>query len=190
MQKIVVIGGGPCGVSAALAASRVGFDVVLLEAREEVGGMAGHETYGSNIYDFGTHVFHTDRPHVMELATEFGGDDLHEYPRSGNLHIKFGQKYFSYPLRGLDLLANLPLSTLMKAGTSFLYSLAFRDLLGPSPRDTEEYLIAKFGRVLYRLFFEEYSRKAWAFPALSLTLPLDNNGFQGRMSLAFSSRCW
>jgi hypothetical protein len=55
--KIVVIGGGLAGVTAAIALSEVGADVTLAEARPRLGGATTSFSRGGLIVDNGQHVF-------------------------------------------------------------------------------------------------------------------------------------
>lgn len=63
MSKLVVIGGGIAGLSAALATSRAGFEVVLLEKNAEVGGKLHERRLGSYRFDAGPSIL-TLRPYI------------------------------------------------------------------------------------------------------------------------------
>jgi protoporphyrinogen oxidase len=64
--NVLVIGGGPCGSSAAWEIARGGYDVTLIEPREHLGGLASHNIFNGNVYEFGTHVFHTDQIELLK----------------------------------------------------------------------------------------------------------------------------
>ncbi|HXZ77964.1 MAG TPA: FAD-dependent oxidoreductase, partial [Streptosporangiaceae bacterium] len=55
--KIVVIGGGLAGITAAIALSEVGADVTLAEARPRLGGATTSFSRGGLMVDNGQHVF-------------------------------------------------------------------------------------------------------------------------------------
>ena len=55
--KIVVIGGGLAGITAAIALSEVGADVTLIEARPRLGGATTSFSRGGLMVDNGQHVF-------------------------------------------------------------------------------------------------------------------------------------
>jgi len=165
-NTLLVIGGGPCGCSAAWEASRLGIKTILAEARPVLGGLAASNRLGGNFYEYGTHVFHTHLPELLQRIKALMGSELLEIERGSNLHIKFRGRYFVYPLQGLDLIRNLPPGLGIRAGLSFLKAVALYDILklGASPKNSEEYLVMSFGRVLYEVFFKTYSEKVWGLP--------------------------
>ncbi len=166
---VLVIGGGPCGCSAAWKIAAAGYDVTLVEQREKLGGLASHEKFKGNVAEFGSHVFHTDQSDLLAEVRRIMGAELLEFERQGHIHIKFRGHYFAYPLKGTDLIRNLPLSLSVKAALSFFKSLIWYDLLAKRPMaNTEEYLVRKFGEVLYEVFFRDYSRKFWGLPCSEL----------------------
>ncbi len=137
--------------------------------RTRLGGIAGHKSFGDNIYEYGTHVFHTDKPWLFDRVKGLLGPGLLEHERDGKIEIKFRGQYFAYPLKGLNLFANLPASLAMKAGMSFAKSVLLHDcILRSKPRNAEEYLIQKFGRTLYEVFFKDYSHKVWGVTCAEL----------------------
>lgn len=165
-STILVIGGGPCGCSAAWEASRLGLKTILVEERPVLGGLAAGNRLGGNIYEYGTHVFHTHLPGLLAKIKRLMGPELLEIDRGSNLHIKFSGRYFVYPLQGIDLIRNLPAGLGIRAGLSFCKAVLLHDILkrGGAPQNTEEYLIRSFGNVLYNSFFKNYSEKVWGLP--------------------------
>jgi len=84
MAKIVVVGAGFCGLSAALALRQAGADVTVLEARERVGGRV--EAYANGlgeVVDTGGQFICDDMPEVMKLARRYWAT-LVESDFSGN----------------------------------------------------------------------------------------------------------
>ncbi len=63
MSKLVVIGGGMAGLSAALGACRAGFEVTLLEKNAEVGGKLHEQWLGPYRFDAGPSIL-TLRPYI------------------------------------------------------------------------------------------------------------------------------
>ena len=52
---VLVVGGGPCGLAAALGAARRGRSVRLLEASDHLGGMAASFEVAGQRVDHGSH---------------------------------------------------------------------------------------------------------------------------------------
>lgn len=167
--NVLIVGGGPTGCAAALEIAGAGYGVTVVEAEEKLGGLASHKIFNGNVFEYGTHVFHTDSPALLQQVKKLMGDELLEIERGSKIHIKFHNRYVAYPLQGADLLANLPKRVAVSACLSFLKSVIFYEMLMPRhPRTTEEYLIQKFGKVLYEEFFRDYSRKVWGAPCSEL----------------------
>ncbi|HEX9527341.1 MAG TPA: FAD-dependent oxidoreductase, partial [Streptosporangiaceae bacterium] len=56
-HKVVVIGGGLAGITAAIGLREAGADVTLVEARPRLGGAASSFARGDMMIDNGQHVF-------------------------------------------------------------------------------------------------------------------------------------
>jgi squalene-associated FAD-dependent desaturase len=74
--RVVVIGGGLAGITAALDCARGGAEVTLLEARGRLGGAAYSFTRGELVVDNGQHVFLRCCTAYRELLEELGASDL------------------------------------------------------------------------------------------------------------------
>jgi protoporphyrinogen oxidase len=86
--RVVVIGGGFTGLTAAYELARQGVDVTVLEADPEVGGLAGtFDVNGERLEKFYHHWFTNDR-HVNELVAELGTEDqvLYRPTRTGRYY--------------------------------------------------------------------------------------------------------
>lgn len=93
MSRVIVIGAGFAGLAAASALSAAGIDVVVLEARDRVGGRVWSQTIGS-------------ADAVIERGGEFilsGYDRLRELARAFGLAISdTGMSYYVREPRGVD----------------------------------------------------------------------------------------
>jgi len=76
--------------------------------------------------------------------------------------IYFLRKFFAYPIQlGIDTLKTLGLVRTMKIMASFLWVRFFP--IKPE-KSLEDFIINKFGRQLYLLFFKDYTEKVWGVP--------------------------
>lgn len=92
MARVIVVGAGFCGLSAALELKAAGVDVTVLEARERAGGRVEARTNGlGETVDTGGQFICDDMPEVMRLArkhgktlveTDFSGDFVAQPPMS------------------------------------------------------------------------------------------------------------
>ncbi len=73
MTDVIVVGAGFCGLTAAIELKAAGLDVLLLEARDRVGGRVEAKTNGlGETFDTGGQFICDDMPAVMALAQKHG----------------------------------------------------------------------------------------------------------------------
>lgn len=67
MKKVVIVGAGPAGITAAyeLLKSNEEFDVTILEETSAIGGMSGSIEHNGNIMDVGGHNFYSENKRVV-----------------------------------------------------------------------------------------------------------------------------
>jgi protoporphyrinogen oxidase len=88
--------------------------------------------------------------------------DLVMLLRSRKSRIYFLRKFFDYPIRlTARTLLNLGLFRTLRAGLSYAIASVFPR---KEERTLEDFLVNRFGRQLYRLFFESYTEKVWGVP--------------------------
>lgn len=158
-KKVVVIGGGAAGLTAAYKLSKSGVEVVVVEKDDALGGLARTVNYQGYRFDIGGHRFFTKAKVVDDLWREVLRDDFLRRPRMSR--IFYGGKFFHYPLRVIPTLRALgPLN----AGLILLSYLRAR--LSPLKEEVtfEQWVSNRFGRRLYRLFFKTYTEKVWGIP--------------------------
>ncbi|KAA2239748.1 NAD(P)-binding protein [Chitinophaga agrisoli] len=81
--------------------------------------------------------------------------------------IYFLRKFFSYPIQlSFDTLTKLGLWTTI----SILFSYLQAQLLPRRPeKNLEDFMINRFGRSLYQLFFKDYTEKVWGIPCHAIS---------------------
>jgi len=190
-QTAVIIGAGPAGLTAAYELlTRAGIRPIVLEKTPHLGGLSRTARYRDNRIDIGGHRFFSKSSRVMQwwlrhmpleaAAQAFlagmeippqAGEDAPPDPdhtdsvmllRPRRSRIYFRRKFFDYPVRpSLDTFRKLGPVQTARIGASYCYS-ALRPIL---PETTlEEFFINRFGRELYRTFFESYTEKVWGVP--------------------------
>ena len=68
MKKTIVVGGGIVGITAAFFAKKKGYDVILIEASDRLGGLLKSDCSDNGCFDYGTHI-----------ASMTGIDELDEF---------------------------------------------------------------------------------------------------------------
>jgi protoporphyrinogen oxidase len=188
MQKIVIIGAGPAGLTAAYELLR-GKDercqVVILEESAVIGGISRTVVHHGNRMDIGGHRFFSKDERVMKWWQELmptqgapsfddrklnrkknlakGGPDPEKTDRVMLLRqrvsrIYYKKKFFDYPV-------TMKPETIKNMG--FVTTVqAGCSYLGATVRklpenSLENFYINRFGRKLYSMFFEGYTEKLW-----------------------------
>jgi protoporphyrinogen oxidase len=164
IQNVIVIGGGPAGMTAAYELAKVGIKPIVLEMGARVGGIARTEVFNGYRMDIGGHRFFTKVDEVEAFWQEVLGDDFLTRPRLSRIY--YNRKFIMYPLRFGDALSKLGV------GQSFLVLMSyFRSKLLPyrQERTFEEWVSNRFGKRLYRIFFKTYTEKVWGIPCDQLS---------------------
>src|SRR5688500_7126444 len=158
-HHVVVIGGGPAGLTAAYLLAKEGVRVTVLEADDVVGGIARTVEYRGYRFDIGGHRFFTKIAPVEALWRELLADELIKLPRLSRIHYQ--GRYFDYPLKATNALRGLGvLNTLL-----VLASYARAHLWPSKVEETfEQWVTNRFGRRLYEIFFKTYTEKVWGIP--------------------------
>jgi len=155
--RVVVIGAGPAGLTAAYLLSKQGVPVTVLEADpSHVGGISRTVMYKHFHFDIGGHRFFSKSQAVEDLWTEILPDDLLQRPRSSR--ILYRGKFYTYPLKPVEALRNLGIIEATACVLSY-----FKARLNPvrDPRNFEDWVSNQFGARLYSIFFKTYTEKVW-----------------------------
>lgn len=162
-QTIAVIGAGPAGLTAAYELTKAGYRVELFEASSTVGGLSKTIDLWNQKVDLGPHRFFSSDPRVNRLWLELAGTDYRLVNRL--TRILYKGNFFHYPLRVANVLANLGLFEAVRCVLSYL-----REKVVPRMVDGsfEDWVVSRFGRRLYEIFFKTYSEKLWGISGKEL----------------------
>ena len=158
-QTALVLGGGPAGLTAAYLLGKAGTGAVVLEAEDQVGGLAKTVCVDGYRFDLGGHRFFTKSTEVDALWHEVLGDEFLLRPRMSRIY--WNKRYLDYPLRGPDVIKKLGAVELTRCMASYLRAASRRDKVDES---FEDWVSNRFGRRLFELFFKSYTEKLWGVP--------------------------
>jgi protoporphyrinogen oxidase len=158
-RSLIVIGAGPAGLAAAHEATRCGIQPLVLEKARQVGGIARTEVHRGYRFDVGGHRFFTKVPSIDQLWHQMLGEDLLRVSRLSR--IRYGGRFFNYPLDPLEALSKLGLHEAARIAPSYLWA-RLRPL--PEEKTFEQWIVNRFGRRLYEIFFQTYTEKVWGMP--------------------------
>jgi protoporphyrinogen oxidase len=166
-QPVVVLGGGPAGLAAAWDLVTRGRPVVLLEQGARLGGLCATNEYRGWRFDLGGHRFISGNRELVDRVQALMGDDLLRMERRSV--IALNGHLIDYPLSWRGLWRRLPAATMARVLGDYVRESA-TSRLRPRPDVTfEDWVVRRFGRRLYDLFFKEYTQKLWGIPPAQLS---------------------
>lgn len=187
MKKVLIIGAGPAGLTAAyeLLDKSKDYEVIVLEESDCFGGISRTVNYKGNRMDMGGHRFFSKVPEVnawwekmlptqgampyddvtlgRTSTTVAGGPDPEQADRvmlrrNRLSRIFFNSKFFDYPVSlKFDTIKNMGLGTTIVVGFSYLKTLIYKR----EEKSLEDFYINRFGKKLYSMFFENYTENLW-----------------------------
>ena len=169
LEGVVVLGGGPGGLCAAWNLALDGRRVVVFEREPECGGQSMTFNRGGFRYDLGPHNIHSQRLSVLSFLGRALGSDFQEWRYEAQ--IQFRRRRVNYPLLGAQVLRFLPLATSAACAASFAWGRLL-SLFTPAFRDDgtyERWVVNRFGRRFYDIFFGPYTEKTWGIPPSQLS---------------------
>jgi protoporphyrinogen oxidase len=162
-KKIVVIGAGPAGLTAACELTKHGARPIVIEKGNLVGGLARTENYRGFYFDLGGHRFFTKVTEVKQFWHEILNGDFLRRPRLSRIY--YNRKFFFYPLKPVNALIGLG----FWESTLIVLSYLKWHLFPYKREDTfEEWVTNRFGKRLFQTFFKTYTEKVWGIPCTVL----------------------
>jgi protoporphyrinogen oxidase len=174
-KKVIIIGAGPSGLTAAYELCKAEVESVVLEKDTVVGGISRTVNYKGYLFDIGGHRFFTKVKAVDEFWHEVltNGNFL----RRGRLsRIYYNRKFFNYPLRATNALFGLGV------WNSFLIFLSYtKAQMSPIKPEVsfEDWVRNRFGKRLYEIFFKTYTEKVWGIPCNEISAEWASQRIQG-----------
>ena len=186
-KTAIIIGAGPAGLTAAYELLKKGKDIhpIVLEASNEIGGISKTVDYKGNRMDIGGHRFFTKVEEVENLWHEImplqgapskddiklerevplneGGPDPEKeddvfLTRNRVSRIFYLHKFFDYPISlKWKTIRNMGFGRTIKAGFGYLGSSIHKR----KENSLADFYINRFGKPLYKMFFEDYTAKVW-----------------------------
>ena len=188
MKRVVIIGAGPAGLTAAyelLKDDKNCFEVIVLEESDTLGGISRTVKYEGNRMDIGGHRFfsrdydimkwwedilptqgkpaYDDKVLKRKKAWNKGGPDPEKTDevmllRERVSRIYYKNTFFDYPVSlSWRTIRGMGFFTTIRAGFSYIASCIHKR----KETNLENFYINRFGKVLYRMFFEGYTEKLW-----------------------------
>jgi protoporphyrinogen oxidase len=162
-KKIAIIGAGPAGLTAAYQLVKEGYQVTVFEASESVGGMSKSiELWGQRV-DLGPHRFFSNDLKINKFWLEIVGKDYKMVNRLTRIY--YHGKFFNYPLKPYTAIYQLGFLEGLLCAFSFLKQ---KFLPTSDQKSFESWVIKRFGKRLFNIFFKSYSEKLWGISCSEL----------------------
>jgi protoporphyrinogen oxidase len=162
-HPVVVLGGGPAGLTAGYLLAKRGQPVIVLESTEFIGGIARTQVRDGYRFDLGGHRFFTKVQEVDDLWHEIMKEEFLKRPRKSRIY--WNDKFLEYPLQGMDVIKQLGPVELTRCMLSYAWAAA-------KPKGKEEtfetWVSNRFGKRLYQHFFKTYTEKLWGVSATEI----------------------
>jgi len=164
-NHFMVLGGGIAGLATARELLKRGQGVTLIEKGAVVGGLARTFERDGFRFDIGGHRFHSNNPSVVQWVKTLLKSDLLTVPRVSRIHLE--GKFVDYPLQFPQSLSVFSPPRAVQMGTSYLLAKLSRN--GHEDVSFEDWVVRRFGRAIYDVFFEPYTKKVWGIPCHELS---------------------
>ena len=159
-DKVVIIGSGPAGLTAAYELCKLNIPSVVLEKDQVVGGISRTVNYKGYHFDIGGHRFFTKVKAVEDMWHEVLTNG--QFLRRGRLsRIYYNKRFFYYPLKATNALMGLGIWNSTLILLSYLRAQVFPE---KNEETFEQWVSNRFGKRLYRIFFKTYTEKVWGIP--------------------------
>ena len=159
-KKVVIIGAGPAGLTAAYQLCKEGVESVVLEKDVVVGGISRTVNYKGYLFDIGGHRFFTKVKAVDDMWREVLGEK--KFLRRSRLsRIYYNKKFFNYPLKATNALLGLGIWNCFMMVGSYARAQLFPV---KNEESFEDWICNRFGKRLYHTFFKTYTEKVWGIP--------------------------
>lgn len=158
-DKIIILGGGLAGLSAGYVLTKAGLRVKVFESDSVVGGLSKTITHDGYRFDLGGHRFFTKDRGLNDFVKGLMGEELISVPRKSKIYMR--NKYFDYPLKPLNAIFGLGISTTIEILLDYAAEKIKNLIRKPQNISLEDWVVSNFGRKMFNIYFREYSEKVW-----------------------------
>ena len=167
-KTVVVIGVGPCGLSAAYNAQKSGYRVILLEKTDIAGGKGGSRQFKNFTVDFGPHTYHAMTKEITDFMEKHSNGKLVDINIKQRLYIT--NKPISYPMKISEALFNFGVLLNVKILLDFIFSKIKSIFIKTQQNSFKQFGEVNFGKTLYDLCFGRYTERVFRCSADNISL--------------------
>ncbi|MEM4134579.1 MAG: UDP-galactopyranose mutase [Candidatus Micrarchaeia archaeon] len=165
MKRIAVVGSGFSGAVISRELAEGGYNVILFESRNHIGGNAYtyvDEETNIIVHKYGPHIFHTDDEKVWNYICRFST----MIPYINRVKTTVKGEVYSLPINLHTINQFFRKALSPKEAKIFIEQLS--DTTIKEPMNFEEQALKMIGRDLYEAFFKGYTIKQWGINPIDL----------------------
>jgi len=164
-KRIIILGAGLAGLSAAWHLQRRGIDCQIFEKEPEVGGLCRSKNINGFTFDKSGHLLHFKHRYTFNLINNLLRDNLVKYQRSAWIYSH--QKYIRYPFQAN--LYGLPLAVIQECLLGFIQAAKKDQHKNKKNLNFLDWINQTFGKGIARHFMIPYNHKFWTITPQELT---------------------
>jgi protoporphyrinogen oxidase len=163
-ENVHIIGSGPAGMACAYTLAKSGCIATIVDENKNAGGLCQTLEFSGYLFDIGGHRFLSKSDLINSIWQEVMGGDLLKVRRLSRIFYR--KRFFNYPLSFFNTFNNLGPFESFRCIASYAYCR----LAKPGDDQTfEGWIINRFGKRLYKIFFDTYTTKVWAVPCKDIS---------------------
>jgi UDP-galactopyranose mutase len=164
-KKILILGAGLAGLSAAWHLQRRGIDCQVFEKEKEVGGLCRSKNINGFIFDYDAHLLHFKHGYTFNLINRLLEGNLVEHNRSAWVYSN--DNYTRYPFQAN--LYGLPPTIAKECLLGFIDASQNHKYRNKKNLTFLDWINQAFGEGIARNFMIPYNTKFWTLPPKRLT---------------------
>jgi len=166
-KKVVIMGAGPAGLCVGWKLIKNDVQVEVVELENQVGGLCRSIRRNGYIFDLGGHRFISKYQDLLKDVGEIMGETLELRPRKSQIRLK--GKYYAYPLDAKDLVTKMNAFVSIRCLFDYLFTSIKNRISPKEDISLEDWIVNRFGRSLYDIYFGPYSAKLWGVPPTTIS---------------------
>ncbi|MEW6096380.1 MAG: FAD-dependent oxidoreductase [bacterium] len=164
-RRVLILGAGLAGLSAAWHLQRKGIDCIIFEKESAVGGLCRSKNIDGFAFDYCGHLLHFKQAYTFDLIKSLLGNNLLEHQRSAWVYSH--GKYRRYPFQAN--LYGLPSSIIKECLLGFIQVSGNGHLKKKKGLNFLDWINNTFGKGIARHFMIPYNTKFWTVSPKVLT---------------------
>lgn len=164
-KRIIILGAGLAGLSAAWHLQKQGIECQLFEREEDPGGLCRSKKIKGFTFDYSGHLLHFRNNYARRLVKGFLGSNLLRHKRSAWVY-SYGA-YKRYPFQ--TNLYGLPPAVVKECVLGFISASKNKHPSDKKSPDFLSWIFQSFGPGIARHFMVPYNTKFWTVPLQQLT---------------------